>query len=471
MQDQPASGALVDFPFLRSAFCVLHWGISVIAWFSNARALARLTLIDATRQRLWLLFLVAVAALVAVTPGLSAVDETARLKLSVVAITGAIGFVVVLLAILVAAMAVRRDIDARIGYLLFAKPLRMSAYIGGRWLGVQAGLLAGIVALSLVGAGTIAWQFGSTPGMRTLSHPVAWEHVGAFGQLTAIDERRTRTTLSGGPGNGVRWRFTGVPVSAIGPEGMELLLKVGTRSYDPDNPLFDCLGQVTAWPAGASAGAEVVPRVLRIDPASPYGHTRDGMPVAEGQVVLRDRDDTRNDLAQDYLRLRVPREAISADGGVIIQLTRLEARVALVAHRDTGALLAIPGGSFFANLVRGGLVLLAIAGLLTAFTLIIAAITNLGVAALGGLTLYFAGSATAAMREVAASTDTSTPLRRVLGLALDVVPDFDRFTIAARLAASESVGWLMVGQAWGYYGIYTMIFLTVAWVAMRRKEL
>lgn len=445
----------------------------MISWFSNLRALARLTLTDATRQRLWLLFLVAVAALVAVTPGLSAVDETARLKLAVVAITGAIGFVVVLLAILVAAMALRRDIDARIGYLLFAKPLRMSAYLTGRWLGVQVGLLAGIVALSLVGAGTIAWQFGSTPGMRALSHPVAWEHVGAFGQLTAIDERRTRTTLSGGPGNGVRWRFTGVPVSAIGADGMELLLKVGTRSYDPDNPLFDCLGQVTAWPvgAGASAGSEVAPRILRIDPDSPYGHTRDGMPVADGQVVLRDRDDTRSDLAQDYLRLRVPREAISADGGVMIQLTRLEARVALVAHRDTGALLAIPGGTFLTNLVRGGLVLLAIAGLLTAFTLIIAAITNLGVAALGGLTLYFAGSATAAMREVAAATDTSTPLRRVVSLALDVVPDFDRFTIAARLAASESVGWLMVAQAWGYYGIYTAIFLTVAWVAMRRKEL
>lgn len=447
----------------------------MISWFANVRALARLTLIDATRQRLWLLFLVAVAALVAVTPGLSAVDETARLKLAVVAITGAIGFVVVLLAILVGAMALRRDLDAKIGYLLFAKPLRMSAYLTGRWLGVQLGLLAGIVALSLVGAGTIAWQFGATPGMRALSHPLAWEQVGTFGQSTAIEERRTRTTLSGGPGNGVRWRFSGVPMSAIGPDGMELLLKVGIRSYDPDNPFFDCLGQVTAWPAGsgttASAGAEIAPRILRIDPDSPYGHTRDGMPVGEGQVVLRDRDDTRNDLAQDYLRLRVPREAISADGGVMIQLTRLEARVALVAHRDTGALLAIPGGSFLTNLVRGGLVLLAIAALLTAFTLVIAAITNLGVAALGGLTLYFAGSATAAMREVAASSDTSTPLRRVVSLALDVLPDFDRFTIAARLAASESVGWLMVAQAWSYYGIYTLIFLTIAWVAMRRREL
>jgi hypothetical protein len=134
-------------------------------------------------------------------------------------------------------------------------------------------------------------------------------------------------------------------------------------------------------------------------------------------------------------------------------------------------LLAVPGGSFTGNLVRGGLVLLAIAGLLTAFTLVIAAITNLGVATLGGLTLYFAGSATAAMQEVAASDDTSTAFRRLITLALDLLPDFDRFTVAARLAASESVGWTMVFQAWSYYGVYTIVFLTLAWVAMRRREL
>ncbi len=440
----------------------------MIGWLSNIRTLAGLTLIDAARQRLWLLFLGAVALLVTVAPGLSAVDENARLKLAVVAITGAIGFVVVLLAILVAAMALRRDLDAKIGYLLFAKPLRMSAYLTGRWLGVQLGLLVGIMALSLVGTGTIAWQFGSAPNMRALSHPVAWEHVGTFGQLTAIDERRTRTTLGGGPGNGVRWRFNGLPVDAVGADGMELLLKIGIGSYDPDNPLFDCLGQVSAWPG---SGSDNAPRILSIDPASPYGHTRDGMPVGAGQVVLRDRDNTRNDLAQDFLRLRVPREAISADGSVVIQLTRLEARAAVVVQRDNGTLLAIPGGGFLSNLMRGGLVLLAIAGLLTAFTLVIAAITNLGVAALGGLTLFFAGSATAALREVAASSDTSTALRRVVKLALDVLPDFDRFTVAARLAASESVGWNMVTQAWSYYGIYTVGFLVIAWLTMRRREL
>ncbi len=441
----------------------------MIGWLSNTRAIAGLMLIDAMRQRLWLLFLLAVAVLVGVAPGLSAVDDSARLKLAVVAITGAIGFVVVMLAILVAAMALRRDIEARVGYLLFSKPLRTSAYLTGRWLGVQLGLLVGIVALSLVGAGTIAWQFGGTPSMRALNHAVAWEQVGAFGQRSAIDERRSRLTLSGTPGNGVRWSFTGLPVAALGPEGMELLLKVGIRSYDMDQPALDSLGQITAHPVSDDGIANV--RILALDPTSPYGHTRLGAPVAAGQVVLRDRDETRDDLSQDYLRLRLPRDAIALDGSVVIQLTRLDGNSALVVTQSTSALLAVPGGSFLGNLVRGGLVLLASAGLLTAFTLGIAAITNLGVAALGGLTMFFAGSATSAMREVAGAQDTGTAVRRVVNLALEVLPDFDRFSVAARLAASESVSWSMVAHAWSYYGIYTVGFLGIAWLALRRREL
>jgi hypothetical protein len=187
--------------------------------------------------------------------------------------------------------------------------------------------------------------------------------------------------------------------------------------------------------------------------------------------VLRDRDDTRDDLAQDYLRLRLPRDVIAADGSVVIQLTRLEASSALVVSRDSSALLAVPGGGFMLNLIRGGLVLLASAGLLTAFTLAIAAVTNLGVATLGGLTLFFAGSALGAMREVVSSEDTSLVLRRVIGLGLEILPDFDRFTVAARLAASESVGWTMVAQSWAYFGVYSIIFLGLAWVAMRRSEM
>jgi hypothetical protein len=85
--------------------------------------------------------------------------------------------------------------------------------------------------------------------MRAVSHPVSWEQVGAFGQLAAIDERRTRISLSGTPGNGVRWHFTGLPTGGVGDPDIEVLLKVGIRGYDAEMPNLDSLGRLTALTA------------------------------------------------------------------------------------------------------------------------------------------------------------------------------------------------------------------------------
>jgi hypothetical protein len=438
----------------------------MLAWFANLRALAGLTVIDALRQRLWLLFVFACALLLLVLPNLSAVDEGARFKLAVVAMSSAIGFVVVMLGILVAAAGLRRDLDARIGFLLFSKPLRMSAYITGKWTGVQLGLALGLVVLGLMSSAILAWQFHGLPTMRAINRSVAWEQVGSFGQPIVIDENRSRLQLTGAPGNGIRWRFTDVPKSSASADGLEVLLRVGVRGFSFDEPALDALAQITAFGV-----ADQPPRILSLDAASPYGHSRGGTPTPVGQVVLRDRDETRDDLAQDYLRLRLPVDVIAADGSVTIQLTRLEARSSISVARDSSAIIAVDGGSFISNLMRSLFIMLASASLLTAFTLMIAAIANLGVATLGGLTLFFAGSATGAMREIVNTDRTAYAIRRLLQLALDIIPDFDRFTVAARLAAHESISWSMVGSAWIYYGSYVLFFLGLAWIAMRRQEL
>ncbi len=442
-------------------------------WFAGASALAGLTITEALRERLWLLFVAAVAVLVLQAPGLRAVDEGARLKLAVVAITGAIGFVTTLLAVLVAATALRRDLDARTGYLLFAKPLARSAYLCGRWAGVQGGLLLGIGALCLVGTATIAWQFHGLPAMRQVRVASDWQQVSAYGQTSAVDESRSRIQLGGAAGNGVRWRFSGLPTSAIPAAGIEVLVRVGVHGFDPMLAVDEALVQVTALPPddGKEPGKARIPRVLALDPASPYGRSRGGAAVPEGQAVVRDHDESRTDLSQDYLRLRLPADCVGADGRAELQLTRLEARAALVVGKLTSIKLAVPGGSFFANLARGGLVSLAAASLLVAWTLVCAAVSNLGVTALGGLTLYFAGNALPAMREVLGYNDAGLSEKRLLELAIAVLPDFERFGVAARLAASEAIDWGTVGAAWIYYGVYATLFLALAWTAMARREM
>jgi hypothetical protein len=433
-------------------------------WLSHVATLAHLTVLDAVRQRLWLLFVAAAAIVVGFLPGLSAVDDAARFKLAVVAVTGTIGFVLILLAILVAAAGIRRDYDTRVSFLLFAKPLSPSAYLVGRFMGVQIGLFAGLMLLGIISTLVLAWSFSGLPTMRGVNRAVSWEQMGTFGQTIAVDERRTRVQLTGAPGNGMRWHFNNLPRDAG--EHVEVLMRVGVRGYSFDEPALDALAQVTAF-----SSAQTTPRILSLDELSPYGHTRHGAPVPVGQIVVRDRDETRDDLAQDYLRLRLPTNLIAPDGSATIQLTRLEARSAITVTQDSSALIAVTGGHFTLNMFRALCVFLASASLLTAFSITLAAITNLGVTFLGGLTLYFAGLALSSMREVADTEHTAYAIRRLLQIALEIIPDFDRYTIAARLAAHESITWGVVVSAWGYYGFYSVIFLVIAWLALRRREL
>gem|GEM_PF-3040035 len=429
-------------------------------WFRGIAALAGLTVREAMRQRLWLVFAVVGAAFLLAVPQLTAVDDAARLKLSVLAVTTGIGFVITLMAVLVAPAALRRDLDAKTAYTLFAKPLKPTAYLLGRWTGVQLWLVLGVLGMALAGVAAIGMQFGRFPAMRTTAVPVGWQQISAVGEATAVEDRKTRLSLSGMPGNGVRWRLTAVPPAP--PEGHELLLRAQVLGTSPDQPVGEALVEIRAIVDGTA-------QALPLDPASPYG--RHELHASAGRVLLKHRDNSSRDLGQDYLRLRLPAEAIAADGSATIQLTRLESRTVIVFDRADGLLLGRPAGGLLGNLLRGGLVLAAGAGLLAAWALFCAVASNLGVTLLGGLTLFFAGSTLDMVRETLEYENPSLVVRRMLELALVVMPDFNRFPIATDLAAGQGVAWATVGSAWLYYGAYGAVFLTVAWIALRRKEL
>jgi len=432
----------------------------VIARLRGIAALAGLTLREATRQRLWLVFVAIGVGFLLAVPRLTAVDDAAKLKLSVLAITTGIGFVITLMAVLVAAAALRRDLDAKTAYTLFAKPLTPTAYLLGRWTGVQLWLVVGVLAMALAGVAAIGLQFQRFPTMRQTALPASWQQVSAVGEATAVEARKTRLSLSGMPGNGVRWRFTDVPVAPS--EGHELLLRAQVLGTTPDQASGEALVEIRALVAGGT-------QVLPLDPLSPYGRTEDR--ASTGRVLLKHRDNSSRDLGQDYLRLRLPSAAIQPDGSATIQLIRLEARTVVVFDREDGLLIGRPAGTLFGNLLRGGLVLAAGAGLLAAWALFCAVVSNLGVTLLGGLTLFFAGSTLDMVRETLEYENPSLGVRRLLELALVVMPDFNRFPIATDLAAGQGVAWATVGSAWIYYGGYGALFLVCAWIALRRKEL
>ena len=420
-------------------------------------AVARLGLKEALRARLWLAFVAAGVVLMGLGLRLGAVDEGARLKLAVVGVMGAMGFVVILLAILAGAQQIRRDLDARVAFLLFSKPLSRLGYLVGRWLGVMIGLLIGILALAAVGTGVIALTFDRTPEPAAVVTPSTWERVSALGERTPIATDAQRQSLTGPVGDGIRWTLTNLPSAS--PEGIPLLVKAMVRGTDPTVMVDECLVSIDAAPS-----LDASPLVLTVDPDSPYGGS------LPGQVLLRHRDVNRDDHRQDFVRLLIPPAAVAPDGTCLIRLTRLDARPLVVLTKDTSVMVTGDGGGLYVNLVRGGLVLLAVAGLLASATLVVAVVAHLGVSLLAGLTLYFAGSLLWTLQEALIYERLSAPVRRLMELALVVVPDFDRFTVAARLAAGHGIPWSVVGEAWLAYGCYTVVFLAVAWIMLVRKE-
>ncbi len=431
--------------------------------FRSIGVIAGLGLREAQRQRLWLLFAAAAVAVMVVGLRLGAVDDANKLKLAVVGITAAIGFVVILLAVLLGAAQVRRDLDARVAFLLFAKPLPRLSYLLGRWLGVLTVLLTGIIGLSLFGTAMVWVTFQRVPAMLAVNLPTEWSEITPLGESSPIADGAGRRTLAGQPGGGVRWTLRGLPAE-IPPDGLDLFLRCQVRSTDYGLNIEECLTTVSAGAPGAP------PRLLALRRDSPYGLGTDGA-TAAGQVVLRHRDLQRSDYSVDFARLALPRECIGADGTTVVQLTRLDSRAQLIITRQNTLMVARDGGSLAANLIRGGLILLASAGMLAAFTLLVGVLSNLGVTLLGGLTLFFAGSALWTIQDTLTYERLSLPAQRVLHLTQLLVPDFERFQVAATLAAGQSVAWSVVGSAWLYFGAYAAIFLALAWLALRRKEL
>jgi hypothetical protein len=409
-------------------------------------AVARLTVLEAWRNRIGLIILLVGAGLVAILPNLASIDASARLKLAIVALGGVVTFLVVLFAALIGASGLRRDLDSRIAYTLFSKPMPVASYLAGRWVGVQAVVAATIVAVGLCGLAAIR-ATAQPPALVTVRDAVSWQRVSASGELMPIEENRSRTTLSGPVGNGVVWSFTGLPVG----RDLALLVRIELAAFSPD---------------------EVIDQAaVRLDALGDKPVVLSAPGTTANTVVLRSRDEARQDLAQDYVRVAIPARAVGAGGSCRIRMTRLDPRTAITVHRADSAKVMIASGSFAANLARGGLIVAAMAGVLGAMALLCATVSNLGVSLLGTLTLYFAGAAMPMIRDVVGEGEAALPIRRLLGLSSMVLPDLARFDVAGTLAGSREIPWSAVGEAWWSYGGYAVVLLVIAWLSLARREL
>jgi hypothetical protein len=266
--------------------------------------------------------------------------------------------------------------------------------------------------------------------------------------------------LGGRPGNALRLTFTGLPQ-----KDQEFLLRSEIRGRDIAESITHARMIVTALPSKGER------KLLELQKDSPFGSTLgDGQPVGQGRVVIRSRKEERQDLAQDYLRLSVPAEAIEG-GRLVIQANRLDEAAQMIFHRKGGAYLAHRSGGFLLNAFQASLIILAQAMLIAAVAVACITFSSLGVTLVGSLTFWFAGSTIEIVQETLDSSKMPHAAQRFLSMMTHLAPDFQTFQVESSLAAGRELGWAAVSGAWGLYGIYTLIFLFIAWIGFIRREL
>ena len=264
---------------------------------------------------------------------------------------------------LVGAVYVRRDLDSRIGFMLFTKPLGHARYIFGRWLGLILVIAAAMGILGVIGIASAWVQLGSLPQpLAVTAAEQRW--VIASGEPLPVHRTRSRVWLSGTPqfgrGQGIRWQLNDLPKPTDDQE-LLVLIKAIVNGYDQQHHVDASVVSVQA-----QAHEAATPIVLQLAESSNFGR---GPEANEHEVILRNRGPAQNDLDQDYLHLRLPAAAINDDGSTLIQLNRRDAQSILAFDKPRDCLVALPGDSFAANLFRGFAVQLAIVGLMSAAAL------------------------------------------------------------------------------------------------------
>ncbi|MFW5845305.1 MAG: hypothetical protein ACOCXJ_03670 [Planctomycetota bacterium] len=428
-------------------------------------AMIWVSLLELRRQQLWLLAAVPAILLAVLVPQMRAVDAADQVKLGTTAILASMGFLATLLAILLGAGLLRRDREQQVELMLFAKPLGRGSYLAGRWLGILTGLLLGLVLIAAAGALGLAIGLGRVPDVRALTEPAAqWTTVDHVGQEHAL--HGSRVVLSGAPGDAVRFVFNDLDTS----RAARLLLRAQVRHHEPGWPLRRARVAVGLYPLG---GDPADMRYPAISPDSPYGTAGAADDaLAAGEALLTDRGRSRDDLEMDYLSLDLPPDLLAED--LVVQVTRIEDQATITFHHDpdrgSSAYISRPAGGFLTNLLRATLVLLAQAGILVALAALVACISNLGVCLLAGLTLYFAGHSLDIIDQVLRRGEYGTVFGRLLELLRLLVPDLTAYGLPARLAGGRAVDWALVLDAWIYYGMYSLILLSIAWWTLQRRR-
>ncbi|MEK7415860.1 MAG: hypothetical protein AAB263_21345 [Planctomycetota bacterium] len=421
-------------------------------------AVAGLTWREGWRGRLWLVPLAAIALLIIIAPSVDAAEPGGAMRLIIAASSIAAGFCAVLLAALVPAAQMTRDIEGRIALTVLPKPLPRIGWLLGRWLGTMAICAAVALLISTAGSAIVTWRTGQVQTSRAVQRADSFMRLSGLGESVQVAGGFVR--LAGPAGDGVRWTFHGLQPSST---AYEVLLRAQIHQRDSGNTM-----PVPIRAAAIGMDGSVLP--LLLDPASPYGRTPMDASMNGANCWLADRSPERNSLGSDWARLRIPAGAISDAGQLVIRMTRLDP-LSTIAVTEAGCAVAVPAGAQPLHAALATLAELAAPAVIAAAALAVATIGSLPIALLAALTLAFAGNVLWAVREVLSWGELSRPVARMLELCMTCVPDFHATGQGVLLAAGEAVTMQHIAAAWSGILPHLLVLLALGWWALARRQL
>jgi len=243
--------------------------------------IAVLTIGEAARRRvLWVLVGLAVVAVALTTWGadrlVALLHEQGQPEIQVKLVISQVlifiafqfTFVLAMTAAFLGSPAIASDIESGVAQALLARPLRRSAYLLGRWLGLAAVVVAYAAGSALLALAAVAWVSGYTP--PSLVSPVAYLAFQAIVLMTLAILLSTRLSpIAGGAicvvAYGLSWMsgVLGDIGAALGASGVAAIGDVG-RVLLPTDGLWR--GVVYGLEPGILVGALGGQPVARANP-------------------------------------------------------------------------------------------------------------------------------------------------------------------------------------------------------------
>ncbi len=415
-----------------------------------------MTLLEASRRKVFLIPLLFAAALVSTVAFFPAIQPEGRLRLIEIWSLRAASLFAAIVALFLAGFSLPGDFEEKRIYLLVTKPVSKVTVFLGKHLGF---LLLLAIFLGIMGVITLAFirvvQFSSRDSFPALAayprvNAAKFSHEGAM----PSQANPSQLLLSGPRENALIWRFKGLKRSDF-PKQIRVSLKLNL--FSPDD-VFRASGNV---------------RIIARDSS--------GRRQGEERRLLQTHEETE---------VGFPPSILGEDGSLEIVVRRGDADG--VIRGDAGAVaLFEKSGSFELNYLRGmGLSFLESALVLT-LTLTASTFLSAPLSILLGILLYLVGTSHGYVlegtRDIKKSIQEShaheeeprpeelpewvlKPATAISGVVLAMVPDFENFNFSRWLLKDRAVAWREIGTAAFYAFQRIAVLALVGMTVMMAKD-